>query len=458
MTSARSWPVFVVALVLYAATCSTTVQGGDAGEWMVLAASGGVGHPPGYPLWTLFVRILGAVPVGTVAFRASMGSALLAALAVALVHRSVWRLTLDGRAAWIAALALMLSGTFWRYATVAEVFAGAAASGALLVALAAEVHAGWRGSRAALALGVAFGLGLAHHHSIVFLLPLFGWALGRSGRPSSALVGVLPGLASYGLLMLPGGAWRWGSTSSLGGVARHVLRRDYGTLSLSGQDASVAFWEHPLDWAVALPWEWSFVFAVLALVGMLEARHPLGRSLSLSTLLAGPVFLALFDVPAEDLGRVVAARFHVLPAVLLAVLAGVGIASASRRWRRAPLVLAACLPVSFGLHVEFGSHRGWTLLEDVVVEVLESAEPDTTLVVHGDSMIFGLMYAQEVLGVRPDVTVYSPTLAEHDWYDVRPGASTQRTLNVTVPEEPSPRLRDLTWEGHVWLSLQPEQR
>ncbi len=129
MTLARSWPVFLVALALYVATCSTTVQGGDAGEWMTVAAIGGVGHPPGYPLWTLLLRALALVPIGTIAFRASLGSALLAALAVALVHRAVWRVTLDGRAAWLAALALMVSATFWRYATVAEVFAGAAATG-----------------------------------------------------------------------------------------------------------------------------------------------------------------------------------------------------------------------------------------------------------------------------------------------------------------------------------------
>jgi len=457
MTLARSWPVFFVALALYTATASTTVQGGDAGEWMTLAAVGGVGHPPGYPAWTLMLRGLGALPFGTVAFRASLGSALLAATAVALVHRSVRLVTLDARAAWLAAGALMVSGTFWRYATVAEVFAGAAATAALVVWLAAEVHAGWRGWKPAVLLGLAMGLGLAHHHSIVFLLPIWGWALGRTGALWGALA-ALPGLGSYALLMQSGGGWRWGRTETLEGLVRHVLRRDYGTFALSGHDADVAIWAHPLDWAVALPWEWVFVFAVFALLGALDARHPFGRSLSLSALLAGPVFLALFDVPAEGLGRVVAARFHVLPAVLLAVLAGLGISAASRRWPRIHLALAPAVLLSAVLHWEFGSHRGFTLMEDIVVATLEGADEGATLVVHGDSMIFGMLYAQEVLGLRPDVTVFSPTLSEHSWYEVRPVGPTQRTLDIVLPPEPSPRLRDLTWEGHVWLSLQPEPR
>ena len=67
MTLARSWPVFLVALALYVATCSTTVQGGDAGEWMTVAAIGGVGHPPGYPLWTLLLRALALVPIAMAA-------------------------------------------------------------------------------------------------------------------------------------------------------------------------------------------------------------------------------------------------------------------------------------------------------------------------------------------------------------------------------------------------------
>ena len=56
--------VGAVALVAYLATLQRTVPGGDSGELIAAAVTGGVAHPPGYPLFLLLGRLAGAVPVG----------------------------------------------------------------------------------------------------------------------------------------------------------------------------------------------------------------------------------------------------------------------------------------------------------------------------------------------------------------------------------------------------------
>src|ERR1700678_3562912 len=45
--------VFVITLGIYIATLAPNVTLLDSGELITAAATFGVGHPPGYPLWTL---------------------------------------------------------------------------------------------------------------------------------------------------------------------------------------------------------------------------------------------------------------------------------------------------------------------------------------------------------------------------------------------------------------------
>ena len=138
----RSSLVFWAALLVYGSGAARTAQGGDAGEFMTLAALGGVAHPPGYPLFTALLRLFGAIPIGGVPWRASMVSATLAAGALALLHATVRDRVGSGAAGWVAAGSLGLSLSFWQYATVAEVFAGGAFTAALLLLVTGRIAGG----------------------------------------------------------------------------------------------------------------------------------------------------------------------------------------------------------------------------------------------------------------------------------------------------------------------------
>ena len=147
--------VFATAWALYASCCGWTVQGGDAGEFMVLAAGGGVAHPPGYPLFVAALRLFGLLPLESVPFKASLAAATFAAAAVTLLEDSVRRLTGHPFAGLVAAMALGLSPTFWRYATVAEVFTAGTFTAMLVLAVIVRIQLGWSGWKATLALGLA---------------------------------------------------------------------------------------------------------------------------------------------------------------------------------------------------------------------------------------------------------------------------------------------------------------
>src|SRR5258705_276714 len=106
---------------------------------------------------------------------------------------------------------------------------------------------------------------------------------------------------------------------------------------------------------------------------------------------------------------------------LAALLEGVGDwfrerqPDATRRWLYGTPLLALALVPLFGNRLT-ASRRGETLARDFAYDVLQSVEPYGVLVSAGDNDTFPLWYAQEVEGIRQDVTVLNLSLANTDWY------------------------------------------
>jgi hypothetical protein len=445
----------LVALLLYAATASVTVQGGDAGEFLTVAAAGGVVHPPGYPLFIALASGLVALPIGPVPWRAAMAAAVLSAAGLALLAAAVQRMTGRALAGVVAAGSLAVSGLCWRYATVSEVFSGGVFAAGAVLWVAARVGDGWRGPRATAALGLAIASGIACHHTVVLLVPLVLWTLWRAcqDRPFWSLLAgagtLLPGFLAYGLLMRTGGAWRWGDTENLAGLVHHFLRRDYGTFDLALSDAQVAVWAHPWDWVSALPVEFAGVFFVLGLVGLagaLRRREGLSWALLATLLLSGPVFFMRFNLPSEGFWTVVTSRFHLLPNTLFAVFIGLGAGAwldtgllAGRRLRVG--LVAGCLGLA-GLSASVDApHRNWTVLEDFGRNVLSVVEPNALILGSGDSRLFAFLYLQSVEGLRPDVAYIEPEMLGYPWYRDRlnaqhPGLLPELAGKVAVPLVP----------------------
>ena len=87
----------------------------------------------------------------------------------------------------------------------------------------------------------------------------------------------------------------------------------------------------------------------------------------------------------------------------------------TRAWiLTAPVLALAILPL-FG-NWKAASRAGQTDTADVAIDLLNSVEPYGILVTVGDNDTFPLWYAQEVLGVRKDVTVANTSLLNTDWY------------------------------------------
>ena len=206
----RDWLIALLlglaALAVYWRTLAPDILYGDSAEFQTLAYTLGIAHPTGYPVYLYLGRLIGSLPIGTLAFRINLLSAVGAAVTVALLYILGRFVTHNRSAALLAAAALAMSYTFWSQAVIAEVYTvGLMALTALIVCL-------WHWSRNpaarpvwlfAAALLCILGLGL--HSYVVLIAPAAAvyalWVLitgGPWGRSlAAAAFGVLAGAGLY---------------------------------------------------------------------------------------------------------------------------------------------------------------------------------------------------------------------------------------------------------------------
>ncbi len=112
-----------LALGVYLGTLAPGLLESDSGELQTLASTLGYAHPTGYPVYLLAAHVATWLPVGDVAYRVNLWSAVCAAAAVGLLY-ALARLLIPNR--WLAlaaAAALAVSPTFWSLAIIARVYA-----------------------------------------------------------------------------------------------------------------------------------------------------------------------------------------------------------------------------------------------------------------------------------------------------------------------------------------------
>jgi hypothetical protein len=113
-------------LALYIRTLAPSLLWGDSAEFQTLSYTLGMTHPSGYMTQIMLGKLFTYIPVGNIAYRVNLMSAVFGALAVAQVYLIVRMLGGLSVAGISASMMLALSELFWRRALVAESYAIAA--------------------------------------------------------------------------------------------------------------------------------------------------------------------------------------------------------------------------------------------------------------------------------------------------------------------------------------------
>jgi len=112
----------------------------------------------------------------------------------------------------------------------------------------------------------------------------------------------------------------------------------------------------------------------------------------------------------------------------------------------APVLVLALVPLA--TNRLSASRAGETLARDFAVDMLQSVEPYAILITAGDNDLFPLWYAQEVEGIRRDVTVLNQSLMNTDWhirqilrrphepFDIENAVAPYKDMDPPMPETP----------------------
>ncbi len=415
VTNQRLWPraalLAAVLFAVYAAGACRTIYVGDSGELVAAAATLGIPHPSGYPLYVLLGKLWTMLlPVGSVALRMSLLSAACAAAACGLLYALVRRLGLSEIAALSAGLLLAFSPSFWSQANIQRVYS----LNALFVVAVAFAACEWHRERRIRAMMLAAflaGLGACNHT----VMGVVGVAVGlfavlvepsllRRPRHVAACVGAgLLGLLPYAYLPLRSRAdprLDWGDPETLEGFLGVVLRRDFWDRAwLEGPgDVLVVLGDYLRSLGEELLWAGA-ALAVLGVLAGWKRRWPVLLAL---LVMAGNLWAVGLHGSRSDI--FIWHRYYIPSYVMAALLAAFGCQVVVERWGRN--LAAATLLVPLALAVlgapRFDRSR-YRLAEDFSRTLLETLPPGAHLSASDDNILFVLLYLHLVEGVRPDL-------------------------------------------------------
>jgi Protein of unknown function (DUF2723) len=289
---------------------------------------------------------------------------------------------------------------------------------------------------------------------------VFGFALWRTPRDPLVYLGVLAVVVGISLnyLWLPLRAAQYPAINEgepIGLFSQALVdvlnRVQYGKPSLLERQASFTgqianFWQY-FSWQFARDWGRlggvaTGIFTALGLFGLLDLwkrdrRSGLAAAALLGVLTVGLVFYMNFkygfsqypDQPS--LPREVRERDYFFmgsfSAFGLFVALGLGAmmeriveflrdkGTPAGRWAVASAVLVLALVPLLGNRVS-ASRANETIARDFAYDILQSVEPYGILITAGDNDTFPLWYAQEVEGIRRDVTLANLSLMNTEWH------------------------------------------
>ncbi|NLE99769.1 MAG: DUF2723 domain-containing protein [Anaerolineales bacterium] len=420
-----SWPAWcgaalaaVVPLAIYLPDVAPWVGRADTFEFQVVAPRLGVAHPSGYPLYIMLGKVFSLLPVGTVAWRVNLSSAVCAAVAAAALYGALRAARQPAVAALLAAWTLAFTPTLWARAVEAEVYALNALLVALVLWTAVRWHSGALKTAQALPLlGLLAGLGIAAHLTLgallLLILPLVAASrsVRRMRRPARRTLILAAGLFVAGAALYLYIPIRWPALNNgqvMGPVefVRFVLNAESG-----GALRPAAFLQDPARWGVVgrlFHMQVGWAGLALALVGfasLLGHRWPLAVG-TLAPLAAWVWFGLSFYVAEPDYSAFLAPAY-----VVLLFWLGLGLGwLAQTLARRAP----AILPLALALATLLPLSRLWLTgpMLDAEQERADDAWGRYALAapiapgaaILADSEKFPpLYYLQQTEGLRPDL-------------------------------------------------------
>jgi hypothetical protein len=394
--------------------------GADGGDLITAAATNGIAHPSGYPLYLLLARAFQAIPVGALAFRTNLLSAVCTIFAALALQAILRRQNIPAGAALAAALAFGLTPAVWSQAVISEVYG--LQSLLLILFLYGLLDENFPGGD--WARGLLFGLATSNHLTTLILLPLL--LLRSSPQPGfvqpadlgKRSLACLLGLALYLTLPLRAAFQppiNWGNPVTL---------QDFWWLVSGRLYATYPFGISPADAVLRLRAFAGLLLEQFSLPGVLVGVYGLFSGLPRRTLLASLWMFVAFANFAIVYGSY-DSQVYLIPAyIAFAIWLAYGLQdilrALSARSPQLTRLAAALVVIGLAAHVPFtlpkvDASRDQRA-EQLGTQFVTSAPRSALIFASGDEAVFALWYFHYALGQRPDVVVIADDLLVYPWY------------------------------------------
>lgn len=469
---------FLIPLFVYLLTLAPTVTFFDSGEFLTAVASLGTAHSPGYPLFVDYAKPFTFLPLGSIAFRVNLATAISAALSCYGVYLvCAWllkdeelpgnpRFTQIARRLVPLCAALAFAGTprLWLQSNHDKPYPLLS----FLCAIVFYLMLRWRESYQAgeerpgyVYLGAFLcGLGTGAHQIVVLLIPVYCFLLVATERRvllrvKEFLIAFAFGLLGFAIQLhlivraLRKPLLNWGDSRNLSQFLWNLLRKGYPV------DKPVR--DLQLLWAQVnafnVPREFTVAGLVLLLAGLLAFVFGKKRYLVFAYLIAVLSFLVVvagyFDTPGEMI--FLTEEFFTPLYLLSAVFIGVGlfvvlrellkwlpqVTAGAGRPAFALLALLFVFPATvLALHYRENDQHENYIAFDYAENTLRSLPQGAVMYTWGDSGAFPLWYLQGVERMREDLVLpHTPHLV-FDWYlDTMPQIFAGSRIRSLSPEQ-----------------------
>lgn len=450
--------VSIFVFVVYVNTLAPSVNFIDSGELAAVAATLGIAHPTGYPLFTLVGWLFSHLPIGaSVIYKLNLMSAVLSAAGVFFFFRFLvlvmedlveikfkkisqqqldyYKFRLVYIPAVVASFALAFSPTFWSQGVSIEVYS------LHILFLSVILYFFYKATRSSVCLGsdiknrtfkewfvfaLLVGMSFANHMTTILLAPaLLYMFFATNGFKKQTwrlilflLVPFIVGLSFY--LYLPVRAlsspiFNWGNPIDLEKIFWHISGKQYRVWIFSSTESAVKQFNYFVG---NLPNEFHFLFFFIALIG-LWSLFLLNKKVFVFSLLlfVGCVGYSInYDIHDID-------SYFLLAYFTLAIWIAVGLSALLIKvveksyYKYAVLILLLLAIVPLVLNYNKCDESENYLVDDYTKNMFDSIEPNGIIISYQwDYFVSASYYYQFVEKYRPDVIVIDKELLRRSWY------------------------------------------
>jgi len=433
--------IFLLSFAIFIFFLTPDVNTGDGGELTTAAWFLGTAHPSGYPLYLMIGKTVSFLPLGNIAFRIAIISALLSSLSLTLIYWLVFRFTASNSAALFSSTTLLVSYSYFTQSVVAKFYPLNLFLILLLFSLWAVKISAERPAQGAghdetqilyLTMFLAGILTSNHHTGIIILGPVVAaWALTKNYPLTlrTILTGIallLSGFLVNSYLILRGGEghfFRAVNVDNLTDLWEVISRGAYGSSSTIAVTKNLfngfgLYWYPLRNFFSILTTNFSYfsyLFFLAGSVWLFRKNLKLFIFIMLCLILYGPLLakLALGSEKKSETDYYIIAHQYFIPALsFFAVVLGAGLYQFERGLKAARLrLLSKLLPLIFAFfpliflisRAADSNYRTNFVPYQVTKDTYSILPSDSVIMTFGDSASYQGWYLKLVGRYREDV-------------------------------------------------------